>query len=272
VHRKPGVPHALRRSVFSAMAFIWLHPFVAFWILYATVSIDDFFTAIQDGQDSVDDIVRMQLSVSCFSICVILTIMRTLHKGFRYHLQSINRLSHMIFRFGFASLHLIVTTISANNVPENIVGEHAIIAFSFIMIEVLVNMNSTKKKIRNASVNCEDAERSSTVAQLRKSLGTMGIDRDINDLDVSVTIDELDEDESFYVDYNDRGSFVRRSSLSNAVVTKTDKDIVGEEGFAGTGIDPQECISPLREPDTKKRTGRGSVKLDSINEVLLDEV
>lgn len=253
MHRKPGAPHALRKSVSAAMAFIWLHPLIAFTILYATVSIDKFFVALQLGEDQVDHLVRMQLCASCFCISGTLTVMRMLHKGIRYHLSKLSRLVHTVFRITMASFHLVAYLSTEASISETLL-QHAGIAFTLNILDVFVNIYSTKRKIAAASASIDGIERSSTVQALRKSFGL----EDPRLEDALTTILE-DEDESFYVDFNDRRSFVKRSS------NLSPKDL--EDFMDSTGNDANCTASPFRSGAAPSQSFRGSEQTGGVGAV-----
>lgn len=210
VHRKPGVPHALRTSLYSAVSFIWLHPIVSFLLLYATVYINEFYTSLQSGDDEVDDSVEWQLALSCFLISISLTLMRMLHKGVSYHFQKRSRLFHTIFRLSMASLHLLVyATPKTDRLAERLL-EHSLIAFTLNCTDVVVNINTKNKKIARAISMASEA------AEVRKSLGLS----DNGDISTMVT----PEEESYYVDFNDRNSLVQRSSILSAKERESNDD------------------------------------------------
>ena len=204
------MPHALRTSLYSAVSFIWLHPIVSFLLLYATVYINEFYSSLQSGEDEVDDSVEWQLALSCFLISIILTLMRMLHKGVPYHFLKTSRLIHTIFRVVMATLHLLVyATPKTDRLAERVL-EHSLIAFTLNCTDVIVNINTKNKKIARAiSMASESAE-------VRKSMGLS------ENGDASPLIST--EEESYYVDFNDRSSLVHRSSFLSAKERESNGD------------------------------------------------
>ena len=92
VHREPGVPHALRRTAIAAIIFIWFHPVVAYFMLYATVGIIKMYDELQGydqaNGESIDSagisLAKTMLVVGLFIVSMCLTTMRMMHKASSY--------------------------------------------------------------------------------------------------------------------------------------------------------------------------------------------
>jgi hypothetical protein len=156
----------MRRSIVSHIGFIWLHPFLVYAMLLATVGLVMGYHAIKYGEDA-DPYFNKMLAIGSFSILVLFAFMRASHKGLIKCWTKASTLLHFLVRIALAFAHLGMWWYEGSPVVP--LSAHAAISVVINVIDVYVALRLKTRDMTESEILSAPPEIPSDLSPPRRS-------------------------------------------------------------------------------------------------------
>lgn len=137
----------MKRSILSNVAYVWLHPFLVFAMLLATVGLVMGYHAIMEGEQN-EPYFNHLLAIGAFWVLILFACMRASHKGLIKCLSKPSTALHFVIRICFAFTHLGMWWYEGD--PVVVMSAHAVISIVVNVIDVYVALRLKNKEIIEA--------------------------------------------------------------------------------------------------------------------------
>jgi hypothetical protein len=170
IHRSHGKPHAMKRSIISHVCFIWLHPFLVYAMLLATVGLVMGYHAIKYGADA-DPYFNKMLAIGAFTTPVLFAFMRASHKGFARCFTSPSVGLHFFTRIALGFAHLGMWWYEGT--PAVPIAAHAAISVVVNVIDIFVALRTKHEEMKEIEVQAEPTATRASYVERSSGSGTL---------------------------------------------------------------------------------------------------
>jgi hypothetical protein len=139
----------MRRSILSHIKFVWLHPFLVYAMLLATVGLVMGYHAIKYGDDS-DLYFNRMLAIGAFWVLVLFAFMRASHKGIIRCWSNPSTALHFFVRIALGFAHLGMWWYEGDPVVP--MAAHAAISVVVNVIDIYVALRIKNKGMTESEV------------------------------------------------------------------------------------------------------------------------
>lgn len=129
--------HAMKRSSWSYLFFVWAHPILGFFSIYMTVGLTMMYISVLDGEEA-SSYFRKMLTFGAFAQTVLMIFMRMSHKGVMHSIRNPTRILYIFVRLAIAASHLCLRYYTGSD--TNAVILQALIACCNNILDIAVAM------------------------------------------------------------------------------------------------------------------------------------